>query len=115
MSTPQPYTDRALKLTKRIKNGTLQIVGLLRRTVLPHIPKDDPSHMLKKPCIAKMKQHPIPLVRLGPNVFEKKNTVLLDTRSIRRAKRFCKNRKTSPRYQTLRLPCPQNTKPIRFP
>src|ERR1700760_476190 len=83
MPAPQANTDRAIKLTKRVKNRSLEILHLFRRNILPHIPEDNPSHFLEKSRITKMKQHPIPLIRLGPNVFKKKNAVVLDAWRIR--------------------------------
>src|ERR1700761_2822174 len=115
MPTSQANTDRPVKLTKRVKNRSLEIFHLFRRNILPHIPKDNPSHFVEKSRIAKMKQHPIPLIRLGSNVFEKENAVFLDAWRIWRAKRLRKDGQTSARHQTLCLPGPQHTKPLRCP
>ncbi len=106
MPASQPYPNRPFKIPQRMKNRLLQQLLLLHTNTLPHIPKHNPTHLLHQSRIPQMQQHPVPLIRLRPNILQKQNRLGLNPRSIRRPQPLHKDRNT-PAIQ----PPPGHTRP----
>src|SRR3981081_1398338 len=96
MTTAQTDSDRPIKVAKRMKDSAVEIVRLVVRYALAHVPKDDAGHSFQQSGVAKMKKHTVPLVRFRSNVFQKKNAGAIDLRSIRCTERLRKDRDTTP-------------------
>src|SRR5258708_26277222 len=96
MTAAQPNADRSVKIAKRVQNGAIEIVRLVRSYALTHIAEDDAGHSFQQSGVAKMNKHAIPLVGFRADVFKKKNTGAFDLRSIRRAECLREDGDTSP-------------------
>src|ERR1700712_11257 len=96
MTAAQPNADRSVKIAKRVQNGAIEIVRLVRRYALTHIAEDNARHLFQQSGVAKMKKHAIPLVRFRADVFKKKNTGAVNLWSIRCTERLREDGDTSP-------------------
>ena len=108
MPTAQTNPDRPSKVSQRMQDRGFNLLSI---SALVHIAEHDTRNCLEHASKPQMHQHPIPLVRLHPNILKKQNPTPRTSR-IRSPQRLRIDRATPTRQFSLTNPCTQHPQSI---